>query len=281
MRDDIDEIVEKARQGNREALDELIRTIRTPMYNLSLRMLMYPADAEDAVQEILIKIITHLSDFRGKSRFTTWSYRVAVNHLLTMRTYRAKELNITFDYWEDEGRRTEPSFDYGALPEPAKTLLTEEVRIGCMQGMLQCLEEKTRIALVLGELFELSAREASEILGITEEAFRKRLSRGRIQIIEFMQKNCGLVHPENDCYCPKLVGPDIRDKWIDPNNLQFAGEQCQFRIHPDIHNRLKELDEISRVFHLFRTYPEYAAPESTIDLVRHLIDSGKYQILQH
>ena len=48
------------------------------MYNLSLRMLMYPADAEDAVQEILIKIITHLSDFRGKSRFTTWSYRVAV-----------------------------------------------------------------------------------------------------------------------------------------------------------------------------------------------------------
>ena len=64
-------------------------------------------------------------------------------------------------------------------PEPDKTLLTEEVRIGCMQGMLQCLEKKERIAFILGEILEITDSEASEILSISRETFRKRLSRGR------------------------------------------------------------------------------------------------------
>lgn len=280
MNEKIEHFVSMAKQGSKKDLEKLIKSIQGKIYDLSLRMLGFAEDAEDATQDILIKIITHLGNFKGESLFTTWSYRVAINHLLTLKKYRAKEMNITFESWEEEGKRTEPSFDYDSLSEPLKTLLTEEVRIGCMQGMLQCLETKIRIAFILGDLFEMSGEEASSILGITKEAYRKRLSRARTKIIEFMQKNCSLVKSENPCHCSKLVGSDIRDKWIDPDNLQFVGTRCHAKINQTVKDRLDELDEISRVFTLFHSYPKYSAPDSVVEMVKQMIDSKKFKILQ-
>jgi len=281
MNENIEHFALRARQGSRKDLEQLIEQIQTSIYDLSLRMLGYASDAEDATQEVLIKIITHLSDFKGNSRFTTWSYKIAVNHLLNLKKYKARERNITFDYWEELGYRTDPTFDYHSIEEPTKTLLTEEVRIGCMQGMLQCLEKKIRIAFILGELFEMSGEEAAEILGITKTAYRKRLSRAREKLTLFMQNNCNLVNSENHCHCSKLVGPDIRDKWMDPNNLQFVSERCHAKINSNVMDCLNELDEIERAMVLFRSYPEYSAPDAVVDIVKEMIDSKKYKILHH
>ncbi len=281
MKESIEHYVFMAKQGSEAGLEKLIRSIQGRIYDLSLRMLGFAADAEDATQEILIKIITNLADFKGESRFTTWSYRVAVNHLLSVKKYRAKELNVDFDYWEGEIYRVDPSFDYDGLPEQAKTLLTEEVRIGCMQGMLQCLEEKIRIAFILGELFDMSGDEAADIIGITKETYRKRLSRARAKLTHFMKKNCGLVNPGNPCHCSKLVGPDIRDGWIDPDNLQFVGTRCRAKTDKTVMDRLKEMDEIARVVALFRSYPEYSAPDAVVGVIKEMIDSRKYKILRH
>ena len=85
MGSDLERLVEAAKEGDKKALEELILKIQDKIYGLALRMLYNPSDAEDASQEILLKIITHLSTFRGESAFTTWMYRVAVNHLLTLR----------------------------------------------------------------------------------------------------------------------------------------------------------------------------------------------------
>ncbi|MFO7739936.1 MAG: sigma-70 family RNA polymerase sigma factor, partial [Desulfatiglandaceae bacterium] len=78
-------LVDLAKEGGRNALEELVRTIQDRIYGLALRILFLPADAEDATQEILIKIITHLRSFKGESRFTTWCFRIAANHLLSTR----------------------------------------------------------------------------------------------------------------------------------------------------------------------------------------------------
>ncbi|MBT8350448.1 MAG: RNA polymerase sigma factor [Deltaproteobacteria bacterium] len=281
MNDEIEHFAHMAKQGSKKDLENLIEQIQSRIYNLSLRILGYASDAEDATQEILIKIITHLSNFKGNSRFTTWSYRIAVNHLLNLKKNKFRELNFAFDYWEELGYRTDPTFDYNSVEEPTKTLLAEEVRIGCMQGMLQCLERKIRIAFILGELFELSGNEAAEILGITKTAYRKRLSRGRDKIYQFMQENCSLVNSNNHCHCTKLVGPDIRDKFIDPENLQFVGERCHAEINTTVMDRLNELDEIKRSMVLFRSYPEYSSPDSVVSMVKEMIDSKQYKILHH
>ena len=281
MDEKIEHFALMAKQGSRKDLEKLIEQIQSRMYDLSLRMLGYASDAEDATQEILIKIITHLSGFKGNSRFTTWSHRIVVNHLLSLRKLKARQWNITFDLWEELSYRTDPEFDYPSVKEPTRTLLAEEVRVGCMQGMLQCLEKKIRIAFILGELFEMSGEEASEILDISKAAYRKRLSRARNKINRFMQNNCSLVNSKNHCHCSKLVGPDIRDKWIDPHNLQFVDDRCHTKLNSTVMDCLEELDEIQRAMVLFRSYPEYSAPDSIVNMVKEMIDSKQYSILHH
>src|SRR6266852_1838616 len=79
----LDQLVELARDGNEEALVAVVRAIQDRIYNLALRMLWHPSDAEDATQEILLKVITRLRQFRRESTFMTWVYQIATNHLFT------------------------------------------------------------------------------------------------------------------------------------------------------------------------------------------------------
>ncbi len=82
---DMESLVALSRDGDRAALDALIYEIQPSIHKLAQRFLMIPADAEDATQEILLKIITRLAQFEGKSQFKTWAYTVASNHLLDLK----------------------------------------------------------------------------------------------------------------------------------------------------------------------------------------------------
>jgi hypothetical protein len=79
----IETLVERAKEGNQQALESVLRSIQDRVYNLALRMLQVPADAEGAAQEILVKVVTHLSEFRGESAFFTWVYRIATLRYLS------------------------------------------------------------------------------------------------------------------------------------------------------------------------------------------------------
>src|SRR5215510_13487760 len=89
-------LVARARSGSREALEELVRRHQGWIYNLAVRMLYHPHDAEDATQEILIKAVTRLSSFEGRSSFRTWLYRLVVNHLLNMKRGRIEQTSLDF-----------------------------------------------------------------------------------------------------------------------------------------------------------------------------------------
>ena len=80
------EQLQRARQGEPAALDALLLALQAPVYNLALRILGRREDAQDASQEILLRITTHLASFRGDSQFSTWAFRIASNVLLTART---------------------------------------------------------------------------------------------------------------------------------------------------------------------------------------------------
>jgi len=73
----LEQLVEEAKAGSRQALEQVLENIQENVYGLSLRMLWHPEDARDASQEILIRVMTHLGDFRGDSAFRTWVYRVS------------------------------------------------------------------------------------------------------------------------------------------------------------------------------------------------------------
>src|ERR1700704_5731307 len=170
------ELVCQAQDGNREALERLITRHQAWIYNIVLRMVYLPQDAEDATQEILVKLITKLSTFLGKSSFRTWLYRIVVNHVLNMKRGRADMVGWTFTRYGDSLDAT-PNLD---LPDPRPVpadvqLLVEDARIGCTSGMLLCLDREQRLIYILGEIFGVTDVVGAALLEISREHFRPKL----------------------------------------------------------------------------------------------------------
>lgn len=80
----------EAAGGDRRALGELCREVQHPIYRLALRMLSDPQDAEDATQEVLVRLVKNLGSFEGRSKFMTWAYTIATRQLLRTRKRRAE-----------------------------------------------------------------------------------------------------------------------------------------------------------------------------------------------
>src|SRR5437773_7903993 len=150
-------LVTRARSGEREALETLVGRHQTWIYNIALRMLSHPQDAQDATQEILIKALTTLSSFEGRSSFRTWLYRIVVNHVLNIRRGRRAPEALTFGCYA-HGLDTTPDLDppdQNGLPVDVR-LLVDEAKISCTTGMLLCLAREQRLVYILGEIFEVS-----------------------------------------------------------------------------------------------------------------------------
>jgi|SRR5215472_3007876 len=97
MSQTLEENAKRAQQGDQLAVEELVARIQGKVYGLALRTLWHPEDARDATQEILLRVVTHLVTFRGESRFSSWVYRIAANHLLRFRESRVEKQGFTFE----------------------------------------------------------------------------------------------------------------------------------------------------------------------------------------
>jgi len=273
------DMVERAKMGDKNALEEIIRKIQDNVYGLAIRMLFIPADAEDATQEILVKVITNLGTFKDESRFETWVYRIASNHLLTTHKCRAERWKLTFETCEnmiDEGIRDggEKSFI-----EAEQKLIVEETKLSCVHYLLLCLKRELRLAVILGVVFGVKGAEGAKIMGITPAAYRQRLSRGRQRLTDFLVKRCSLVDATNSCHCETLAALHVKKGHIDPENLLFVTHPCRPRRDSHAEDLLQEIDQLTRAAMLIRNHPDYAAPGVFVESMKKLIDSGRFQLL--
>jgi RNA polymerase sigma factor (sigma-70 family) len=278
MEQTIDQQIEAARRGDRAALEELIRAVQDRIYNLAMRMLGHPQDAQDATQEILVKMITHLGDFRGESAFSTWVYRIAINTLLN--THKRQEERQT-ESFEQLAARIEAGVTWTTgerQPDIDERLLAEEIKIGCTQGMLLCLDRDHRIAYILGELFEVSSQQGAEILEITSQAFRQRLSRARKLLRAFLQQHCGLIDPANPCRCQKQIAPCMASGRLHPDRLLFVQHPvAPFpSVQPD--PVMQELRTLDRVAAIYRSHPNYEAPAVFVEAIKRLLASDSFTL---
>src|SRR6476659_11282399 len=90
------ELAGKAKNGDRAALEKLVLRHQAWIYNIAVRMVFQPHDAEEVTQEVLVKVITKISTFQGESKFRTWLYRIAANHVLNMKRRRVESQPQTF-----------------------------------------------------------------------------------------------------------------------------------------------------------------------------------------
>jgi len=217
------DLVRDAVDGSREAIGRLLRRHETAVYGLAVRMLWEPRDAEDATQEILLKIATRLSSFRGECAFRTWAYRIAANHLISVKRSKAEETISGFDCYARALAAVplEEIADDAAL-SPEHATLAYEVKVGCTIGMLLCLARDQRIVFILGEVLEIPDAVGAGVLGTSRDNYRQRLARAREHLRSFLAGNCGLADPRNGCRCARKTQGFIRAGLVDPSSLRFA-----------------------------------------------------------
>jgi RNA polymerase sigma factor (sigma-70 family) len=268
-----EELVASAQDGERTALEEIVRLVQHRIYGLALRMLYNPADAEDATQEILIKVITRLGSFRGESRFETWVWRVAANHLLTTRKSLAERLELSLERFDREVQSPQHQNWSETQTEAYQGLVVDELRLTCLHGLLICLDRGKRLAYILGECFEFDSRQGGQILDITPAAYRKRLSRARARLRNFMGHNCGLINPDNHCRCDRAIPASIKAGWFNPNRPLFATHPARARSNLEALRRLPEVNEMSRLAALFRSQPDYVSPTDFVEEIKAVINA--------
>jgi RNA polymerase sigma factor (sigma-70 family) len=212
-------LVERALEGSRDALGQLVERHQAFVYNVALKMFGRREDAEDLTQEVFVKVITSLKTFRNESALRTWLYRLTVNHFLKT---RRRPLETSIDGFESyfEGIAAAPDDDsFAAHGVTDETV--EELRLRCTSGMLMCLDREQRMTFILGAMFSLSHQEGAAALGTTPGNFRVRLHRARRDLYSWMNRRCGLVNQANPCRCRKKTVGYVRLGFVDPQRLVF------------------------------------------------------------
>ena len=272
--DALAELAREAAAGNKTAARAVLEVIREDVYRLALRMLGHPADAEDAAQEILVIVVTHLGAFRGESSVKTWVWRIAANHLIRVKRGRreAATLDVLDERLRTGLRLASPD------PDPESEALASELRLRCTQAMLLGLDRELRIAYLLGDVFGLSGEEASEVLGIDHAAYRKRLSRARTRLHDFLRGWCGVYDQANPCRCASQVESAVGRGLLAPEDLYLSRHRAR-PTAASLDRAAREVEGFRRVAEMMRQHPEYLPPETLLQGLRELLESKHIALL--
>jgi RNA polymerase sigma factor (sigma-70 family) len=249
------ELITQAREGSKIALETLIKKHQHYIYNVALKMTLSPFDAEDVTQEVLIKVITNLAQYKGESNFRTWLYRITFNHFLKMKKVWLEDYITSFDQYGSELGQM-PDINLSELEKAEMKEQIQEANFSCMSGMLLCLDREQRLVYVLGEIFGVDHTIGSQMLEISKDNFRQRLSRARKDLYNFMNNKCGLVNKSNPCRCDRKTKSFIKAGWVDKDKMKFNTSYLK-KINEEIPQKAEDLCDLTEVEYaqLFRNHP--------------------------
>ncbi len=263
-------LIGAALAGDDRSLELLIKRHQDYVYNVSLKLFSDPEDAQDATQEVLIKVVTNLTSFKGNSQFRTWLYRIAFNHFLNAPPKKTEQL---LEAHVNASRQ----WSEATAPEVSETEI-EEVRILCATAMLMCLDREQRLLYIVGEVFGADHRLGAELFEITPANYRVKLHRAKADLLNFVAGRCGLINPNNPCRCPKKARALVRQGVVSKERLRF---------NTDYHHKISNLvterkDEVSDKIQLdlqalFRDSP-FQVKREVDALIGKLSTSARHQL---
>lgn len=276
--EELQALAKAAVEGDKEALETLVESVQDMLFSLSLRMLGTFADAEDATQDILLKMVTHLSSFRGDSAFTTWLLRIAVNHLKDYKKHMFASRPLSFAFYGEDIENANIQDVPDLTQNVERDILTEELKLSCTNVMLQCLDTESRCIFILGTMFRLDSRIAGEVLDMTPDAYRQRLSRIRKKMADFLGQYCG-AYGSGKCNCRDRVNYAIQTHRLNPLQLDYTkAAQIPLETMMDVKNAMEEIDDLSQDFSFCKPYQ---SPEHTKGLIREFLDSKQLSVVQN
>ncbi|HEX2936908.1 MAG TPA: RNA polymerase sigma factor [Bacteroidales bacterium] len=223
-----------------ESLVSLYQKYGVQIYNLAYRMTGNRDDASDILQETFVKAAQSIHSFKGESHIYTWLYQIARNNCLQ---FLEKKKRSSFTSLQElVYRASSPVSD--EISETQKSLYIEQVKNGCLAGLLRCLSMHQRLVFVLNVLLDVPIIQVSVVIGKSENATRVLISRARQNIREFLCNNCSLYNSANPCCCENLINFSLKQGWIGASEAVFF---------PKIE---KEIKDLKREIGLYKTLNE-------------------------
>ncbi|MCI9106195.1 MAG: RNA polymerase sigma factor [Lachnospiraceae bacterium] len=269
-------LIDQATAGDKQSLETLLVGVQDLVFNLSLRMLGTFPDAEDASQDILLKVMTHLSSFKKESAFSTWVFAIAVNHLKNYKKHMFARYPLSFDDYGNDILHANIQEVPDLTQNVEKAILAEELKLSCTNVMLQCLDTESRCIFILGTMFQLDSRIAGDILGITPEAYRQRLSRVRKKMADFLKEYCS-EYGKGTCHCTERVNYAIKNHRIHPSKLDFYNAVPK-QVMLDVTAAMEKIDTISQEFSFCRTYE---SPERLKEFIENFLNGATFSVVEN
>lgn len=270
-------LIDKATAGDAASLETIILSVQDLVFNLSLRMLGTFQDAEDATQDILLKVITHLSSFKKESSFSTWVFSIAANHLKSCKKHMFAHFPLSFEFYGNDITNGQVEDVPDLTQNVEKSILAEELKLSCTNVMLQCLDTDSRCIFVLGTMFKIDSRIAGEILDMTPEAYRQRLSRVRKKMAAFLSEYCG-EYGSGACRCGNRINYAIKNHRIHPTHLDYTvASAIPDQTMLDVKEAMEEIDDLAQSFSFCQMY---ASPERTTNFIKDFLQSTSLSIVK-
>lgn len=173
------DIIEQIRSGNQRAFKSIVEQYQDMVYTVCLRMLGNVADAEEAAQEVFVKVYRAISSFEGKSKFSTWIYRVAYNQCISILRSKVKMFDLVDELPDTEVNEA----DLNGLDT-----LSREERSAYLKQAIEALPETDAVVITLFYYDELSLEEIADITGLSNNNIRIKLHRSRKKLYQVLTK---------------------------------------------------------------------------------------------
>jgi RNA polymerase sigma-70 factor (ECF subfamily) len=185
-----DVVVQQVLAGNTAAFELLMRRYNERVYRAARAIVRDEAEAEDVMQQAYVNAFTHLRQFQGAARFSTWLTRIAINEALARVRRQGR-----YEAFDEQISNVEPFMSHPPADDPERQAFSHELA-ALLEWAIDSLPDGMREVFVLREVEGLSTAEAAECLDVSEDVVKTRLSRGRVQLRERLMERTGAATPE-------------------------------------------------------------------------------------
>ena len=195
-------LIERARQGDHAAFGTLVEPWRKPLFGYIYRLVVLRQDAEDLLQDVFVRVLENIREYRGEARFKSWLFGIAT-HVCLDHLRHKKRWRVEAQLLGEKETGADPEKHNGLVQLMRQPEFRYEIRehiAFCFSCIARTLPPEEQAAVVLKEILGFTAAEAAAILQVSEPVFRHRLAAARGTMIEDYHGLCALINKTGICH---------------------------------------------------------------------------------
>jgi RNA polymerase sigma factor (sigma-70 family) len=204
-------LIDKLKKKDEDSYRLFFDVYGTKIFNLAYKLSGNKDDAKDITQEVFIQISLSIHKFRGECQISTWLYSITKN--ISLRFLQNRK-NSSFTGLEKIINVAQDKEANQNISKIEKDFYIQQIREGCLIGLLRCLSFYQRISFILHIILDVKINEVAKIIDKSEGMVRVLIHRAKNNIRNFLCKNCSLYNESNFCNCENLIGFSLKQGWI-------------------------------------------------------------------